>query len=80
MGLGPDAGVNLKGPFLLLQSVGAWMAEHAGGSVVNIASIAPGPRTERAAYVVDRAHRTHAQAARIGRIPYPGQRRLPGRD
>ena len=33
-------GVNLKGPFRLGAAAGHWMAEHGGGSIINISSVA----------------------------------------
>lgn len=48
--------VNLKGPFLTMQAVGRWMAEHGGGAIVNIASIAGRAHglRDRAAYVASK--------------------------
>lgn len=48
--------VNLKGPFLLIQAVGRIMAEHGGGVIVNIASIAGRAHglKDRSAYVASK--------------------------
>ncbi len=48
--------VNLKGPFLTMQSVGRLMAEQGGGSIVNVASIAGRAHglKDRAAYVASK--------------------------
>ncbi len=48
--------VNLKAPFLLTQAVGRVMAEHAGGAIVNIASIAGRAHglKDRSAYVASK--------------------------
>jgi NAD(P)-dependent dehydrogenase (short-subunit alcohol dehydrogenase family) len=48
--------VNLKGPFLLTQSVGRVMVEQGGGSIVNLASIAGRAHglKDRAAYVASK--------------------------
>jgi 3-oxoacyl-[acyl-carrier protein] reductase len=48
--------VNLKGPFLLTQAVGRWMAERKSGAIVNIASIAGRAHglKDRAAYVASK--------------------------
>lgn len=48
--------VNLKGPFLLMQAVGRVMAENAGGTIVNIASIAGRAHglKDRSAYVASK--------------------------
>lgn len=48
--------VNLKGPFLLIQSVGRVMAEAGGGAIVNIGSIAGRAHglANRAAYVASK--------------------------
>jgi 3-oxoacyl-[acyl-carrier protein] reductase len=48
--------VNLKGPFLMMQTVGRVMAERQGGAIVNIASIAGRAHglKDRAAYVASK--------------------------
>src|SRR3990172_10820906 len=48
--------VNLKGPFLMMQSVGRLMVEQGGGAIVNVASIAGRAHglKDRAAYVASK--------------------------
>jgi NAD(P)-dependent dehydrogenase (short-subunit alcohol dehydrogenase family) len=47
---------NLKGPFLLSQVAGKWMAENGGGSIINIASVGGlDPSVNLGAYSVSKA-------------------------
>ena len=74
--------VNLTGPFLMTQAVAPIMRDQGGGAIVNITSIS-GLRasTLRVAYGTSKAglaHLTRQQAAELGAVRHPRQRRGAG--